>query len=123
MIKKKEKKKIYSGIINVLTTFNNTIITICSSNGEVICWSSCGKVGFKGSKKNTPFAAKTAAENAILKAISFGMKDVDIIIKGHGNGRESVIKSASDLGLNIISIEDKTPIAHNGCRPPKKRRL
>lgn len=123
MIKKKEKKKIYNGIINVLTTFNNTIITICSSNGEVICWSSCGKVGFKGSKKNTPFAAKTAAENAILKAISFGMKDVDIIIKGHGNGRESVIKSASDLGLNIISIEDKTPIAHNGCRPPKKRRL
>ena len=123
MIKKKEKKKIYNGIINVLTTFNNTIITICSSNGEVICWSSCGKVGFKGSKKNTPFAAKTAAENAILKAISFGMKDVDIIIKGHGNGRESVIKSASALGLNIISIEDKTPIAHNGCRPPKKRRL
>jgi small subunit ribosomal protein S11 len=123
MNNKKEKKKVIVGIVNILTTFNNTIITMCNLLGDVICWSSCGKVGFKGSKKNTPFAAKTAAENVILKSFSFGLKEVKVIIKGHGNGRESVIKALYNSGLNIISIEDKTSIAHNGCRPPKKRRL
>jgi len=123
MNNKKDKKKLITGIVNILTTFNNTIITICDLLGNVICWSSCGKIGFKGSKKNTPFAAKTAAENVISKSLNFGLKTVKVIIKGHGNGRESVIKALSNAGLNIISIEDKTSIAHNGCRPPKKRRL
>ena len=123
MINKKEKKKVTIGIVNILTTFNNTIITVCNLLGDVLCWSSCGTVGFKGSKKNTPFAAKVAAENVVSKSLIFGLKEVKVIIKGHGNGRESVIKTLSNSGLNIISIEDKTSIAHNGCRPPKKRRL
>ncbi len=123
MIKKKEKKIFNDGIINILTTFNNTIITVTNVLGDVLCWSSCGKVGFKGSKKNTPFAAKIVAENIISKCNIFDLKKVKIILKGHGNGRESIIKVISNSELKIISIEDKTPVAHNGCRPPKKRRI
>ena len=123
MLKKKEKKIIKEGLINILTTFNNTIITITDLYGNVICWSSCGKVGFKGSKKNTPFAAKLAAENIISSCLNFGLISAKVIVRGHGNGRESVIKTFFNSYLNITSIEDKTPVAHNGCRPPKKRRL
>ena len=121
--KKKEKKILNRGIINIFTTFNNIILTLCDLNGNVYCWSSSGVVGFKGSKKSTPFAAKVVTENLISKANIYNLKEVLITIKGHGSGRENIIKTLSELGLNIISIEDRTPIAHNGCRPPKKRRL
>jgi small subunit ribosomal protein S11 len=121
--KKKEKKILNRGIINIFASFNNIILTLCDLNGNVYCWSSSGSVGFKGSKKSTPFAAKIVTENLISKANIYNLKEVLITIKGHGNGRENIIKTLFELGLNIISIEDRTPIAHNGCRPPKKRRL
>jgi len=121
--KKKKKKIITIGIANIKTTFNNTIITICDILGNTICWSSSGTSGFKGSRKNTPFAAQTAAKNAATKAIELGMEKIEIILKGRGNGRESSIRALKSAGLSILSIEDKTSVAHNGCRPPKKRRL
>lgn len=121
MLKIKESFDI--GILNVSTTFNNTIITLSDIKGNTLFWSSCGKMNFKGSKKNTYFATKIVAEEIIKKCIHFDIKKIKIIIKGYGNGRDSAIKVASDLGIKIISIEDKTPTAHNGCRPPKKRRL
>ena len=121
--KKKQKKSITVGIANIKTTFNNTIITICDILGNTLCWASSGTSGFKGSRKNTPFAAQTAAKNAATKALELGMEKVEIIIKGRGNGRESSIRALKLAGLSIVSIEDKTGVAHNGCRPPKKRRL
>lgn len=121
--KKKQKKVVTIGIANIKTTFNNTIITICDILGNTICWSSSGTSGFKGSRKNTPFAAQTAAKNAATKAMELGMEKIEIIIKGRGNGRESSIRGLKSAGLSILSIEDKTSVAHNGCRPPKKRRL
>jgi small subunit ribosomal protein S11 len=121
--KKKQKKVVTIGIANIKTTFNNTIITICDILGNTICWSSSGTSGFKGSRKNTPFAAQIAAKNAATKAIELGMEKIEIIIKGRGNGRESSIRALKSAGLAILSIEDKTSVAHNGCRPPKKRRL
>jgi small subunit ribosomal protein S11 len=121
--KKKQKKEVINGIANIKTTFNNTIITICDILGNTICWSSSGTSGFKGSRKNTPFAAQTAAKNAAVKAMELGMQKVEIVIKGRGNGRESSIRALKSAGLSILSIEDKTAVAHNGCRPPKKRRL
>jgi small subunit ribosomal protein S11 len=122
---KKKQKKIISiiGIANIQTTFNNTIVTITDSIGNTLCWSSSGTSGFKGAKKNTPFAAQSAAQNAAIKAKELGMEKVEVIIKGRGNGRESSIRALKSVGLTILSIEDRTPIAHNGCRPPKKRRL
>ena len=123
MAKKKQKKLVTVGIANIKTTFNNTIITICDILGNTICWSSSGTSGFKGSRKNTPFAAQTVARNAALKAMELGMEKVEIIIKGRGNGREPSIRALKSTGLGILSIEDRTSIAHNGCRPPKKRRL
>ena len=121
--KKKQKKLVQIGIANIKTTFNNTIVTISDILGNTLCWASSGTSGFKGARKNTPFAAQSAARNAALKAIDLGMEKIEIIIKGRGNGRETSIRAMKSVGLNILSIEDRTAIAHNGCRPPKKRRL
>jgi small subunit ribosomal protein S11 len=121
--KKKQKEEISVGIANIKTTFNNTIITISDILGNTLCWDSAGTAGFKGARKNTPFAAQSAARNAALKAIELGLEKVEIVIKGRGNGRETSIRALKSAGLNILSIEDRTAIAHNGCRPPKKRRL
>jgi len=122
-LKKKQKKSVTVGIANIKTTFNNTIITISDFLGNTLCWSSSGSSGFKGARKNTPFAAQSAARNAGLKAIELGMEKIEVIVKGRGNGRETSIRALKSAGLNILSIEDKTSIPHNGCRPPKKRRL
>jgi small subunit ribosomal protein S11 len=121
--KKKQKKVFELGIANIKTTFNNTIVTITDIGGNTLCWASSGTSGFKGARKNTPFAAQSAARNAALKAIELGMQKIEIVIKGRGNGRETSIRAIKSAGLNILSIEDRTAIAHNGCRPPKKRRL
>jgi small subunit ribosomal protein S11 len=121
--KKKQKKSVTVGIANVKTTFNNTIVTICDILGNTICWASSGTSGFKGTRKNTPFAAQTVAKNAAAKAMELGMEKVEVVIKGRGNGRETSIRALKSSGLSILSIEDKTSVAHNGCRPPKKRRL
>jgi small subunit ribosomal protein S11 len=121
--KKKQKKLVTVGIANIKTTFNNTIITICDILGNTLCWASSGTSGFKGSRKNTPFAAQTATRNAALKAIDLGMEKIEVVIKGRGNGRETSIRALRSAGLSILSIEDKTSVPHNGCRPPKKRRL
>ena len=121
--KKKQKKSINVGIANVKTTFNNTIVTITDILGNTICWASSGTSGFKGARKNSPFAAQSAARNAALKAMDMGMEKVEVVIKGRGNGRETSVRALKAAGLNILSIEDKTSIPHNGCRPPKKRSL
>ena len=122
-LRKKQKKSVSIGIANIKTTFNNTIVTISDILGNTLCWASAGSSGFKGARKNTPFAAQSAARNAASKAIELGMQKIEVIIKGRGNGRETSVRALKSAGLNILSIEDKTPIAHNGCRPPKKRRL
>jgi small subunit ribosomal protein S11 len=121
--KKKLKSKIEIGIINITTSFNNTIVTITDLNGNTLCNSSSGALGFKGTKKSTPFAAQMVARTAALKAIELGLLKVEIVLKGQGNGRETSIRAIYSSGLKIISIEDHTFTAHNGCRPPKKRRL
>jgi|TARA_B110000261_G_C13075941_1_gene354019 small subunit ribosomal protein S11 len=121
--RKKQKKVVSVGIASIKTTFNNTIITISDILGNTVCWASAGTSGFKGSRKNTPFAAQTAAKNAAGKALEYGMEKVEIVVKGRGNGRESSIRALKSAGLKIVSIEDKTSVPHNGCRPPKKRRL
>ena len=121
--KKKVKKNIPFGIAHINSTFNNTIITITDTTGNTISWSSSGNKGFKGSRKSTPFAAQLAAEEAGKKAIEHGMKNIEIIIKGPGNGRESAIRALGSTGLNITVIKDVTPIPHNGCRPRKRRRV
>ncbi|MDP7076928.1 MAG: 30S ribosomal protein S11 [Desulfobacterales bacterium] len=121
--RKKEKKNILSGIVHIQSTFNNTIITITDSAGDVIAWSSSGVQGFKGSRKSTPFAAQLAAENAAKKAMEHGMKEVEVYVKGPGAGRESALRSLQATGFKIIKIKDVTPIPHNGCRPPKRRRV
>ena len=121
--KKKVKKNIPFGIAHISSTFNNTIITITDTTGNTISWSSSGNKGFKGSGKSTPFAAQLAAEEAGKKAIEHGMKNIEIIIKGPGNGRESAIRALGSTGLNITVIKDVTPIPHNGCRPSKRRRV
>jgi len=122
-IKKKEKKNISSGVVHIQSTFNNTIITITDPVGNVLSWSSSGVQGFKGSRKSTPFAAQLAAEDAVRKALEYGMKTVEVFVKGPGAGRESALRSLQAAGFNIVSIKDVTPIPHNGCRPPKRRRV
>ena len=122
-VKKKTKKNIPSGIAHINSTFNNTIITITDTTGNTVSWSSSGNKGFKGSRKSTPFAAQLAAEEAGKKAIEHGMKHVEVVIKGPGNGRESAIRALGSTGLNITVIKDITPIPHNGCRPSKRRRV
>jgi small subunit ribosomal protein S11 len=121
--KKKEKKSITEGVAHIQSTFNNTIVTITDLSGNVIAWSSAGLQGFKGSRKSTPFAAQIAAEDAVRKAKEQGMRKVQVYIKGPGAGRESALRSLQLAGLTITVIRDVTPVPHNGCRPPKRRRV
>jgi small subunit ribosomal protein S11 len=121
--KKKEKKSVYEGRVVIQATFNNTIVTISDMNGNVVSWSSAGSLGFRGAKKSTPYAAQSTAETAAQKAISYGLQEVHVFVKGPGVGRESAIRSLGQLGLRVRSIEDITPIPHNGCRPRKSRRV
>ena len=121
--KKKEKKNIQSGVVHIQSTFNNTIITITDPTGNVVSWSSAGVQGFKGSRKSTPFAAQLAAEDAAKKAMEHGMRNVEVYVKGPGPGRESALRSLQAAGFNVVIIKDVTPIPHNGCRPPKRRRV
>lgn len=121
--KKKEKKNILDGIAHIQSTFNNTIITITDMNGNVIAWSSSGVKGFKGSRKSTPYAAQQSAEDAAKKAMLHGLKNVEVYVKGPGAGREAALRSLQSMGLNIRLIRDVTPIPHNGCRQPKRRRV
>lgn len=121
--KKKEKKNITDGIAHIQSTFNNTIVTITDLSGNVISWSSAGLQGFKGSRKSTPFAAQMATEDAVRKAKEQGMRRVQVYIKGPGSGRESALRSLQLAGLVVTMIRDVTPVPHNGCRPPKRRRV
>ena len=122
-VKRRERKNITSGIAHVNATFNNTIITITDVQGNTIAWASAGAQGFKGSRKSTPYAAQIAAENAGRKAIEHGMKTLEIQVKGPGSGRESALRALNSVGFTITAIRDVTPIPHNGCRPPKRRRV
>lgn len=121
--RKKEKKNIQNGIAHIQSTFNNTTITITDMNGNVISWSSAGVKGFKGSRKSTPYAAQQTAEDAAKKAMVHGLKNIEVYIKGPGSGREAALRSLQSMGLNIKLIRDVTPIPHNGCRQPKRRRV
>ncbi len=121
--KKKVKKQIVSGLAHVNSTFNNTIVTISDAQGNVVSWSTAGAMGFKGSRKSTPYAAQMAAEDAGRKAQEHGMKELDVQVKGPGSGRESVLRALQAVGFTIKSIKDVTPIPHNGTRPPKRRRV
>lgn len=121
--KKKVKKNVPVGIAHVSSTFNNTIVTITDPSGNVLSWSSAGAQGFKGSRKSTPFAAQQAAEDAAAKAMEHGIKTVSVFVKGPGSGREAALRALAAVGLKIILIRDVTPIPHNGCRPPKRRRV
>ncbi len=120
---KKGKKNVSSGNVYILSSFNNTIVTITDSMGNAICWSSAGGKGFRGSRKNTPFAAQVAAEDAARKAVENGMRNVQVFVSGPGAGRESALRALASAGLRVNFIEDVTPIPHNGCRPPKRRRV
>jgi small subunit ribosomal protein S11 len=121
--KPKEKKNIAQGIAHIQSTFNNTIVSIADSKGDLISWASAGTVGFKGTKKGTPFAAQMAAESCARRAQEHGLKRVDVYVKGPGSGRETAIRSLQAVGLDVSIIRDVTPIPHNGCRPPKRRRV
>jgi small subunit ribosomal protein S11 len=121
--KPKEKKNIAQGVVHIQCTFNNTIVTITDVKGAAISWSSAGAIGFKGTKKGTPFAAQLASENAARKAREHGLQRVDVFVKGPGAGRETAIRSLQAVGLEVTLIKDVTPIPHNGCRPPKRRRV
>ncbi len=122
-IRRREKKNISSGVAHVSATFNNTMITITDAQGNAISWSSAGMMGFKGSRKSTPYAAQLAAEDAGKKAIEHGMKTIEVQVRGPGSGRESALRALQSIGFQITSITDVTPIAHNGCRPRKRRRV
>ncbi|HIS28041.1 MAG TPA: 30S ribosomal protein S11 [Candidatus Avamphibacillus intestinigallinarum] len=121
--KRRVKKNIESGIAHIRSTFNNTIVTITDKQGNAVSWSSAGSLGFKGSRKSTPFAAQMAAETAAKGAIDSGMKTLDVTVKGPGAGREAAIRSLQAAGLDVTAIVDVTPVPHNGCRPPKRRRV
>lgn len=121
--KKKDRKRISHGVVHIQSTFNNTIITITDTAGNVISWSSSGSKGFAGSKKSTPFAAQIAAEDAGKKAMEHGLKHVEVFVKGPGSGRESALRALQAVGFEVTMIKDVTPLPHNGCRPPKRRRV
>jgi small subunit ribosomal protein S11 len=120
---KKQKKNIVSGIVHINSTFNNTIVTITDLSGNTISWSSAGSVGFKGARKGTPFAAQTATEKASAAAIDHGVRKVEVRVRGQGSGRETSVRVLEVMGFNITSVSDITPVPHNGCRPPKRRRV
>ena len=121
--KRKIKIQVPHGIANIQSTFNNTLVTICDPSGNVLCWSSTGRNKFKGSRKNTPYAAQITASEAATQALDYGMKTIEVKVKGPGVGRESAIRALQSVGLTVKSIKDVTPIPHNGCRPPKRRRV
>lgn len=121
--KKKAKKNIPTGVAHIRSTFNNTVISIADASGNVIAWSSAGVCGFKGSRKSTPFAAQLACEDAVRKAYDHGLRSVVVLVKGPGGGRESALRALQKTGVRVTGIRDVTPIPHNGCRPPKKRRV
>ena len=121
--KRREKKNIERGAAHIQSTFNNTIVTITDMNGNAVSWASAGEMGFRGSRKSNPFAAATAAETAAKTAVDYGMKTVEVYVKGPGSGRESAIRALQTAGLDVSLIKDVTPIPHNGCRPPKRRRV
>ncbi|MGZ4714839.1 MAG: 30S ribosomal protein S11 [Acidimicrobiia bacterium] len=121
--RRRERKNITHGIAHIKSSFNNTIITISDQQGNVLAWASAGNVGFKGSRKSTPFAAQLAAETAARRAMEHGVRRVDVVVKGPGSGRETAIRSIQNTGIEVLGIKDVTPIPHNGCRPPKRRRV
>jgi len=121
--KRRERKNIEKGAVHIQSTFNNTIVTISDTQGNAVSWASAGEMGFRGSRKSTPFAAQTAAETAARAAMAHGMKTVEVFVKGPGQGREAAIRALQTAGLEVTLIKDVTPIPHNGCRPPKRRRV
>jgi small subunit ribosomal protein S11 len=121
--KRKEKKNIPNGVVHIASTFNNTVITITDPQGNTVAWSSSGVQGFKGSRKSTPFAAQLAAEDAAKKAMDHGMRTVEVNVKGPGSGREAALRALGNVGFTVTVIRDVTPVPHNGCRPPKRRRV
>jgi small subunit ribosomal protein S11 len=121
--KRRERKNIAYGTAHIKSSFNNTIITITDQSGNTIAWASAGNVGFKGSRKSTPFAAQLAAETAARRAMEHGVRKVDVVVKGPGSGRETAIRTIQNTGIEVVGIKDVTPIPHNGCRPPKRRRV
>ena len=121
--RRREKKNIEKGAVHIQSTFNNTIVTITDVQGNAVSWASAGEMGFRGTRKSTPFAAQTAAETAAKVAIDYGMKTVEVYVKGPGSGREAAIRALQTVGLEVTMIKDVTPIPHNGCRPPKRRRV
>ena len=121
--RKKERKNVTHGVVHIKSSFNNTIVSITDQEGNVISWASAGNVGFKGSRKSTPFAAQLAAEQAARRAMEHGVRKVDVVVKGPGSGRETAIRSIQNVGIEVTGIKDVTPVPHNGCRPPKRRRM
>ena len=121
--KSKAKKKLSSGVAHIISSFNNTIITITDQGGNTLAWASAGNVGFKGSRKSTPFAAQMAAEQCAHRAMEHGVRKVDVVVRGPGSGRETAIRTIQNTGIEVTGIKDVTPIPHNGCRPPKRRRV
>ena len=121
--RKRERKNVTSGVVHIKSSFNNTIVTFTDQGGNVLAWASSGNVGFKGSRKSTPFAAQLAAETAAKRAMEHGVRKVDILVKGPGSGRETAIRSIQNAGIEVTGIKDVTPVPHNGCRPPKRRRV
>lgn len=122
-VRRRERRVVEKGVAHIKSTFNNTIITITDSQGGAVSWSTSGKMGFKGSRKSTPFAAQMAAESAAKAAIDQGMREVEVMVKGPGSGREAAIRALQAAGLEVTAIKDVTPVPHNGCRPPKRRRV
>jgi small subunit ribosomal protein S11 len=120
---KKVKRSLSSGQIHIFASFNNTIVTITDNQGNTVCWGSSGSAGFKGSRKSTPFSARVAAEQAVKQAMTLGLQDAELIVKGPGPGREAAIRAVQTSGIRVTAITDVTPVPHNGCRPPKKRRV
>jgi small subunit ribosomal protein S11 len=121
--KRRERKNVTHGVVHIKSSFNNTIVSITDLQGNVLSWASAGNAGFKGSRKSTPFAAQLAAEQAARRAMEHGVRKVDVVVKGPGSGRETAIRSIQNVGIEVTGIKDVTPVPHNGCRPPKRRRL